>query len=122
MRAFTLFAVVSAFAALPIVAAEDAISGKWQIHQNVAGYENDQTCTFTQKGNELTGACESDQGSVQIAGKVDDKKVTWSFKSEYNGTQFTVQYTGTVEPSKIAGTIHIPEFSVDGEFKATQAK
>jgi hypothetical protein len=122
MKAFSLVAIVIVLAILPIVAADDTISGKWQIHQNVAGYENDQTCTFTQKGSELTGACQSDQGSVQIAGKVDDKKVTWSFKSEYNGTAFTVNYTGMVEPSKISGTIHIPEFSVDGEFKATQAK
>ena len=122
MKAFSRVATVIALAALPIMAADDVISGKWQIHQSVAGYENDQTCTFTQKGSELTGTCESEQGSVQIAGKVDDKKVTWTFKSEYNGTAFTVNYTGTVEPSKISGTIHIPEFSVDGEFKGTQAK
>ena len=105
--------------------ADDAapLTGKWQTYQLIAGNESTQSCTFAQKDTELTGSCNSERGTVQITGKVEGKKVIWSYKSEYNGTPLTVIYTGTLESTtKIAGTVSVPEFSVDGEFTATQSK
>jgi hypothetical protein len=122
MKAYTLLALALSTAVLPIARADGTISGKWQVHQNIAGNDSDQTCTFTQNGGELSGSCETSQGKVQIAGKVEDKKVTWSFKSEYNGTPLTVNYIGTLEASKMAGSVTVPEFGVDGEFTATQSR
>jgi hypothetical protein len=107
---------------LALTAAELSLSGKWEVHQNISGNESKQTCMFTQAGDELTGTCETANGKVQIAGKVKEAKVTWSFKSEYNGTPLTVNYNGSIESNKISGIVAVPEFSVDGDFTATQAK
>lgn len=99
------------------------LNGKWHVQFSIAGNDNDQDCTFTQKDNDLTGACTSDKGAVDITGKVDGKKVTWSYKSEYNGNPLTVNFEGTLNAdNKIAGTVTVPEYSVDGEFTATQPK
>jgi hypothetical protein len=55
---------------------------------------------------------------------VDGTKVNWSFDSEYNGTPLTMNYTGTLDPatSKIAGTVSVDPFGVDGDFTATSVK
>lgn len=120
MKAILVLALLSLPTALP--AAEGALNGKWQVHQNISGNESDQTCLFTQNGEEFTGTCETANGKVQIAGKIKDSKVTWTFKSEYNGTPLTVNYNGALEANKITGIVAVPEFSVDGDFTATQAK
>jgi len=112
-------------AAPALVAAADNVSvdGKWRVHDSIAGNESDSDCTFVQKAAELTGTCKTDQGSVTIAGKVDGKKVKWSYKSEFNGSPLTVVHEGTLSAdNKITGTASVPEYSVDGDFTATQAK
>ena len=107
-----------------VASAADPVTGKWQIHSNIAGNASDTTCILTQKDSDLSGACTSDKGrSLSIAGKVDGKKVVWSYKSEYNGSPLTVNYEGQLESeTKIVGTVTVVEFSVDGDFTATQAK
>jgi hypothetical protein len=105
-------------------AADAPLTGNWQVHSSIAGNDNDQTCTFTQKDNDLTGSCtNSDKVTVNITGKVDGKKINWSYKSEYNGSPLTVQYAGTIDSAnKIAGSVNVPEFSAEGDFTATQSK
>ena len=68
-------------------AADDVtLSGRWQIRRSAAGNESQQDCSFTQKNSVLTGACESaDRPTVQISGKVDGTKVTWTYKGESPG-------------------------------------
>ena len=95
---------------------------KWKLHQSIAGNDNDSECTFTQKDNDLTGSCTADQGTVTLAGKVDGKKVSWSYDSEYNGTPLTVKFTGTLDSDKITGEVEVDPFSVTGDFTATQVK
>jgi len=98
------------------------LSGKWKLHQSIAGNDNDSECTFTQKDDDLTGSCTADQGTVTLAGKVDGKKVSWSYDSEYNGTPLTVKFTGTLDSDKITGEVEVDPFSVTGDFTATQVK
>ena len=106
-----------------LAVAADPFAGKWQIHSNIGGNESDQNCTFTLKDTDLTGSCSSEKGAVNITGKVDGKKVTWSYKSEYNGSPLTVSYEGKLDSdTKITGTVTVAEFSVDGQFTATQSK
>ena len=112
-----------ALAGLAAFAADDAsMSGKWQVHTSIAGNQSEQSCTFTQKGSELKGSCTTqDRGTVEITGKVSGKKVTWMYKSEHDGTPLTVNYEATVDSAdKIAGSVSVPEFSVDGDFTATR--
>jgi hypothetical protein len=58
-----------------------------------------------------------------VTGKVDGNKITWSYKSEYEGTPLTVHYQGVIDAAaKISGSVNVPEFSADGDFTATPAK
>jgi hypothetical protein len=113
------------FASMAIVATADnpSATGKWQIHNSIAGNESDMACDWTQKDTDLTGSCSSDHGSVNVTGKVDGRNVNWVYKSEYNGGPITLTYKGTLDStSKISGTVTVEEYAVDGEFTATQSK
>lgn len=112
-----LFAAVSAVAFAPAT-----LTGKWQVHNSVEGNESDQTCTFTQTDADLSGSCTSDNGTVTVTGKVDGEKITWSYKSEYEGTPLTVEYEGKLAAdSTISGSVNVPEFSAEGDFTAKRA-
>ncbi len=122
MKAFLSSLVLVSVAAVAPAADNSVVAGKWQVHISIAGNENDMTCTMAQKDSDLTGACNSDQGTVNISGKVDGKNITWIYKSEYNGGPITLTYKGTLAAAnKISGTVTVEEYSVDGEFTATQA-
>ena len=97
-----------------------SISGKWKIHTSMV-QESDSTCTFTQAGTDLTGACEGDNGKFNIAGKVEGNTVSWSFKTDYNGTPLTVSYQGKLESdTKMSGSSSVAEMSLDGDFTAVR--
>ncbi len=101
----------------------NAMSGKWKVHTEISGTEQDQDCTFTQKDTDLTGSCTSDKGAVNITGKIDDKKVTWSYDSDYEGTPLTVKFSGTRNSeTKIVGTATVDAFGVEGDFTAAQSQ
>ena len=110
----TPFALVLAFVSFAAAAQDPApITGKWQVEMSIAGNESTQSCTFTQTGPELSGSCESSNGTVKISGKVEGRKAAWSYKSEYNGNPLTVAYDGTIESAdKIAGTVSVPEYEI----------
>jgi len=124
MRTLFLSALLASAAVASLAAGNASVSGKWKIHNNIVGNESDVECTFTQTGNDLTGSCTSDQGTVKTTGKVDGMKVTWSYDSEYNGTPLTVNYSATLDSAadKFSGTVSVEQFGVDGDFTATQEK
>jgi hypothetical protein len=122
MKRLILISLLTFAAALVLAADNAPLSGKWQVHNSIAGSESDQSCSFTQKDDDLTGTCTSDKGTVNITGKVNGKKVSWSYKSEYNGDPLTVKYEGVVDSAKITGSMSVPEFSVEGDFTAIQSK
>jgi len=119
---FVFLPALLASTTLAVAADDVAFSGKWQLQQSIAGNESTQTCTFTQKGTDLSGSCGGQQGPVQINGKIDGKKVNWMFKGEYNGSPLTVRYAGAMDDQKkISGTVTVEEYSVSGDFTATPA-
>jgi hypothetical protein len=123
MKSLLLTLAVASAAAVAVAADAPSVSGQWKLHQSIADNESDQTCTFTQKDQDLTGSCQSDNGSGNLTGKVDGKKITWVYKSEYNGGPITLTYQGTLGAGdKIAGTVNVAEYSVDGDFTATRSK
>jgi hypothetical protein len=108
--------------AVTLVAAT-SISGDWKVQMSIAGNDSQLSCTFTQKDDDITGKCTSDQGSLDVKGKVAGNNVSFSYQTEYNGMPLTVVYTGTFDPdSGIKGTVNVPEFNVGGDFVATQSK
>jgi len=99
-----------------------SVAGTWKIHSTVAGNESDSTCTFVQKDSELTGTCKSEQGESKLSGKVEGKKVSWSYNADYNGTALTIKYSGTVAGDKMSGDESVDPFGVSGDFTATLSK
>src|SRR5438270_4577448 len=117
----SLIAALFVFATLPILAAgSSGVAGKWKVHNNIAGNESDQDCTFLQTDKVLTGNCKGDNSEVKITGTIDGKKITWKFDSEYNGTPLTLTYTGTLDDSgNIQGDVQVDPMGVTGDFKAS---
>lgn len=108
---------------LALAANGESISGKWQVQTVAQGNERSYVCTLTQDAQALSGSCITGERTVQLSGKVDGKKVTWTYKSEYNGSPLTVVFKGAIgSPTKMAGTVLAEEFNVEGEFVATAAK
>ena len=98
MKLLVLPLLLAFASALTFAADKASLSGNWQVHSSVAGNDNDQSCTFTQKDNDLTGTCTTNENkNVNITGKVDGKTVTWSYKSEYNGSPLTVNFEGKLD-------------------------
>ncbi|MGO9337844.1 MAG: hypothetical protein ACLPH3_03125 [Terracidiphilus sp.] len=111
-------------ATMPLLAADSSsAAGKWKIHNDIAGNESDQECTFAQNDKALTGSCKTENGEVKITGTVDGKKITWKYESEYNGTPLTMSYTGTCDDTgNMKGDVDVEPFGVSGEFTATPSK
>jgi hypothetical protein len=115
--------ILLAAAAFASVNDSASLTGKWQVHIRVSDREAEDTCTFVQKGNDLTGSCTSERGTGSITGKVEDKKVAWVYKSssDANGP-ITLSYQGAVISSgNLSGSVTVEEYGVSGEFTATLA-
>ncbi|HEV2486546.1 MAG TPA: hypothetical protein VGT08_13520 [Terracidiphilus sp.] len=104
------------------VAGDSSVSGKWNIHASIAGNDSDASCTFTQTGNDLAGTCPGPAGEAKLTGKVDGKKVAWSFQMDYNGSPLTLKYEATLDAGKMTGTVTVDPYGVSGDMTATQAK
>lgn len=116
--------LILALASVTASAADNAaFAGKWMVHTSIAGYESDYACAFTQKDGALTGTCTPERGSVEVSGKAEEKTAAWTYKSEYEGNPITVTFKGTLDATgKVAGSVTVEEFGVEGEFTATPSK
>jgi cytochrome c oxidase cbb3-type subunit 3 len=117
-----LMAVLIAFIP-PLAYAADppSLNGNWQVHVTIGDYDNQIVCSFTQSGQALTGTCDTEAGPSQITGTVSGAKITWSYRTDYNGSAVTPSYEGTWDmASKITGTVTVPELNASGDFTATQ--
>jgi hypothetical protein len=123
-----LLSFLMACAAVTSPASDDTpFSGKWHVSIEIGGTSVDHVCTFTQKGQDLTGSCDTQNGTVNLSGKVDQKKITWTYKSQSssNGV-LTVIYDGTLDlttgTTRITGSVLVEEMGIRGTFTANQAK
>jgi hypothetical protein len=120
-RLLTLAFVLACSAAALGQATPASVAGVWKVTGDVSGVAVDQVCTFAQDGKKLTGSCKSagEEKPVDISGEVDDKKVTWSFKTTYNGEAIDVTFKGTLDdPAQFKGDIDVQPFGVAGTFSA----
>ena len=123
-RLLTL-AFVLALAAVAALAqdapAPASVAGAWKVTGDIMGYPVDTLCTFAQDGKKLTGSCKNagESKATDITGAVDDKKVTWSLKAEYNGQEITVTFKGALDnASQFKGDIDVQPLNVAGTFEA----
>ena len=86
------FAILSAF---PLAAAD--VSGHWMFEGDVSGNPIQLECDLKQEGAKLSGSCKASTGEVQVAGEVNDPKVRFSYTVDYQGTAYTLYYSGTLE-------------------------
>jgi len=119
-----LFSTIPAILSVAIaVHAADAVTGRWQVHQNINGNESDLACTFAQTGDELAGSCAVPDRTMKFTVKISEKTVTWTVQTEYNGAPLTMKYSGTLaSATKITGTVSVEQYHVEGEFTATNTK
>ena len=125
MRILLLSALLVSGALTSLAADNAPMTGKWKIHSSIAGNDSDSECTLTQSGSDISGTCKTAEGKdAKATGKVDGAKVTWQFESDYNGTPLTIKYTATLDATagKIAGTVSVDPFGVEGDFNATAEK
>ena len=125
MRSLLLSVLLASASVVSFAADSASVTGKWKVHSSIAGNESDTECALAQAGNDLSGTCKTTDGKdAKSTGKVDGVKVTWSYDSEYNGSPLTIKYAGTLDAAgaKIAGTVTVEQFGVDGDFTATAAK
>jgi len=118
-----LIASLFVFVATPMFAlGAVGLTGSYKLHSSIAGTDTEETCSFSQTDNQLTGSCKSDTGEIKLAGTVDGKKVTFKINSEYNGEPLTVTYTGTIDDSGVGqGDADVEPMGVTGEFKLSPA-
>lgn len=100
---------------------EASLAGKWQLHLSISGYEATLDCSFTQEGQEMKGNCTSDNGTVEVKGKVEDKSVRWTFTSDNGGEKHDVILKGVIESAtRVKGGVEVPSYGVEGDFTATR--
>lgn len=127
VKSAILWFSLALLATLASAADAPSITGSWQVHVVIGQYDNIITCNFTQKAGVLTGTCGTpNNGTAPITGTVTDNKVSWSYKTEYQGGPVTPSYQGTIDssatPAKMTGTVDVPELGADGDFTATPAQ
>lgn len=109
-----LFALTS----LPAMAQD--VSGVWKIDGSVEGNAVAATCTFKQTDKDITGVCKMDPDkSLDVKGQITDQQVTWKYDLEYEGTVYTLTYTGKLDTNtSIKGSITVNPSDTEGDFTA----
>ena len=106
--------------------AQPTVPGSWTITGDVQGYSLNETCTFTQDNDKITGSCKSSEGKTyDTTVTVDGEKVIFVHGGEYEGKALTLKYTGTYnDKGELSGAIDVQPLNYDGTFtaKKTEAK
>ena len=113
----SLLAILAATAMA--LAADNSITGTWDVQTEVMGNQGSAVCTLKQDGNKVTGKCSIGGTDQDVTGEITEKKVTWKHAAEYNGETLTITYLGTFESAtSLAGDVNVLPFDVTGTFKA----
>jgi hypothetical protein len=116
--------IVCLFVLICLPALADDVSGVWKVDGTVADSPVNATCTLKQTDTAISGNCklsgEAAAGqTLDIKGGVKDKQVTWTYQIQYDGTLYTLEYTGTLDSAtSIKGSILVDPSDSKGEFAA----
>ena len=104
--------------------AQPIVPGSWTISGDVQGYPINETCTFTQAADKITGSCKDSKGKIYDTSlTVDGPKVIFVHAGEYEGKPLTLTYTGTYnDKGDLSGDIDVKPLGYDGRFTATKAE
>jgi hypothetical protein len=87
--------VATALTCLSALAAD--VTGHWNFDGDVSGNPIKLACDLKQDGGKMEGTCKTPNGDVKIAGEVNDPKVRFSYAVDYQGSTYTLYYSGTIE-------------------------
>jgi len=74
------------------------VTGKWLFNVTTSAGSGAPTVTLKQQGDSLTGHYSSQTlGEADLKGTVKDRKITFSFNANVDGTSFVVTYSGSIE-------------------------
>jgi hypothetical protein len=106
------------FASLPALA--DDFSGVWKIDGSIADHPITPTCTLKQMDMKISGNCKVDADHVlTVEGSVKEKQVTWKYDQEYEGTLYTITYTGMLDSNaSLKGRVTADPSDSTGDFTA----
>src|SRR5260370_1250676 len=111
---------ISAFLFASSAFAAPNLTGKWTIHNSIAGNENDQECKFVVTDNKITGSCKSQDKDLPVTGTVDGNKARSEERRVGNECRSRRTPNHSIENSnKIAGTVEVKPFGITGDFTAT---
>jgi hypothetical protein len=95
------------------------LTGTWQFVGDVSGNPVEIECALKQDGSKLSGTCKTPAASnIPITGAVNDTKVSLSYSVDYQGTTYTLQYTGKVDEAGTGLTGGIEVAGAGGTFSA----
>ena len=85
------------------------VTGKWVFSVTTDAGTGTPAVTLKQQGDSLTGHYSSQAlGEADLKGTVKDRKITFTFRIELQGTPLVVTYAGTVESNDaMKGTVDI---------------
>jgi hypothetical protein len=85
------------------------VTGKWLFSVTTDAGTGTPTVTLKQQGDSLSGHYSSQAlGEADLKGTVKERKISFNFRVEIQGTALTVTYVGTVESKDaMKGTIDI---------------
>jgi hypothetical protein len=103
--------------------AQPTVPGSWTISGDVQGYPVNETCTFTQDKDKISGSCKGSDGkNYDTTVTVTDKKVVFVHGGEYEGQALTLTYTGTYnDKGELGGDIDVQPLNYAGTFTAKKA-
>ncbi len=123
LRLALILTAIPLFSSSTIAADPPSIAGQWNIHQTIAGNENDEDCTFTVSDGKIAGTCKVNEQTPKVTGAVDGKKCTWHFDVDYQGNTLTLTYVTSLDDAdKFSGTVNVAPYGVSGDFTAQRAK
>jgi hypothetical protein len=104
-----------------LFAQQQTVPGNWTISGDVQGYPINETCTFTQEKDKITGSCVTDGTTYDTTVTINDKKVIFSHAGDYQGQALTLTFTGTYnDKGDIAGDIDVQPLNYAGTYTATK--
>ena len=115
LRSYLTVAVIAAAAALlpGTLSAQNEgkidLTGKWLFNVTTDAGTGTPTVTLKQQGDSLTGHYSSQTlGEADLKGGIKDRKFTFSFQANVQGTNLLVTYSGNVEgPDALRGTVNL---------------
>jgi hypothetical protein len=97
-------------------AQDKTITGKWTVQVDVAGNAAEFPCNVIQDGKDLKGSCDT---LGELKGTAADGTYTWGT----TGGQSPLTFTGKLNAEgKLAGTVSVLSYGIDGTFVAAPVK